>query len=260
MYGWCVCLFVKEGHRYKFGIFYHLGRLLLKIQIAVLCCKKLSKTRKILQEPFVFPMRVIFSAIFAFATAFMGMLYVRYIQNIMMFYKVYGLLDTLDKYRLFLEDESHDTIFAVLNYYGVYKITVGNAITIIEWCIKLLTPVFPSLLAGYVLGMILVLFTIWTMFYKFKSYVIFLRNAPSNSVELKWLWNFPPHSAIYFPGDFYSGQFIFNCVFLQSLIVMIVFGGCYGICLLYFINIDYLQLIRSQKSIFWVSFIPLLIR
>jgi hypothetical protein len=80
-------------------------------------------------------------------------------------------------------------------------VTIGKAITILEWIIIGLEPIFPCFAIGYGLGFIIVLTTIWTMFYKYKEYDLFIRTVSRQSVELKWLWNFPPHSAISFPGE-----------------------------------------------------------
>lgn len=110
------------------------------------------------------------------------------------------MIDTLKSYKAYLEDEDHDYIFAVLIYYGLYNVTVGEAITILEWCIDGLEPIFPCFAIGHGLGIIIVLTTIWTMFYKYKEYSLLIRAVSRQSIELKWLWNFPPHAAINFPG------------------------------------------------------------
>lgn len=76
MYGWLVCLFVKHEIRYKFGLFYHIGNILKTVIAYIFFCKKCERRRKIIQAPFVYPLRVTFSGIFAFASAVFGMTFV----------------------------------------------------------------------------------------------------------------------------------------------------------------------------------------
>jgi ATP/ADP translocase len=77
MYGWFVCLCVKHENRYKFGLFYHVGSLLKSLFVSLLFCKKCERRKKIIQEPYFYPLRVTFSGVFAFATAVVVMTLVK---------------------------------------------------------------------------------------------------------------------------------------------------------------------------------------
>ena len=77
IYGWLVCLCVKHENRYKFGLFYHLGSLLKSLFVSIFFCKKCEMRKKIIQEPYAYPHRVIFSGVFAFWLAVINVTFVK---------------------------------------------------------------------------------------------------------------------------------------------------------------------------------------
>lgn len=53
-----VVLFVREENRYKFSFFRYFGHGMRYLWVSVLCCNRYRNTKRVLNEPYVYPMRI----------------------------------------------------------------------------------------------------------------------------------------------------------------------------------------------------------
>jgi hypothetical protein len=60
-----VVLFVREENRHKFSLIRYFGLGMRYIWVSVLCCNRFRNTRRVLNEPFVYPMRIQIATVFS---------------------------------------------------------------------------------------------------------------------------------------------------------------------------------------------------
>lgn len=150
-------------------------------------------------------MRIQIAAVFSLVIIAISTTTVKCIQVLIITHGIYKTIDSIQDYDDYLAAFPEDSIFTEITIDGYTYIYLINQIrSILKWMIKLLLPIYPCLVLGYSLGSLVVFASILNLFYIFREYIIKLRKIPRNSLQLKWLWNFPPHSCLSFSGNRYD--------------------------------------------------------
>ena len=139
---------------------------------------------------------------------------------------MYTIIDQLQSYYDYLNSQPDDKVFTTIMLQNNYTLTVSEGKSILRLLINMLVPIFPCTVVAMIIGFIVSLVSIFTLFYQYKKTILEIRQEGESSELLKFTWRFSSHKAIYF-----CAQFIINSLLLELVFASGIFIFCFIISL-----------------------------
>lgn len=168
-------------------------------------------------------------------------------------YKVYEIIDTVHRYKRYLDTKPANYLFILIDVENPLAMYADQGKDLLDFIIYLLTPIFGSLVAGFVFGLVVVLISVLNMLYYYRKIIFTIRDEGSSSKLLEKVWEFRAHSSIFF-----CAQFVLNSFFLNFIVAFCVFIACYIISFQETYIYGWLY-IKSRPAEFWIGLTPVLL-
>jgi hypothetical protein len=168
-------------------------------------------------------------------------------------YQVYEIIDALYSYRHYIEQKPDLAVFIYIDLESPASFTMKQGITIINFIIYLLEPVYPAIVIGITAALSVVILSIANLLYQFKKIMLRIREEGEDSETLKFIWTFSAHSSIFF-----CSQFVLNSFFLNFIFAFVMFIGVYIISFKETYKYGW-HYIKGRDAEFWIGLVPVIL-